>query len=303
MTKAQTTPQTDFDQASVDLCQTPQELVQSNLFTKVLEKTLEPQDVQYIQAIVNKRVAGKELNTKEQHYLSTIQSDEELLDKFNNIINTIEYISKKKWSDMKKKQNLPHFDDRNNADAGKVLTWLQGWVVYIDTLIQKNKNLAPKSLAQLNMIKELYTKHNPTMDLPERLRIQNNLVCIDWNKLPTRVTPLSYKELADNTLPEYAKELLTFAADITGTIFNFPSHWDELQDKSIDGASFEKEINTDNNRSIIKTLHSIVWFNSLIPVWQDSDGCIISVGIRPENNFSFYRYKYDNKNCLVPWAK
>lgn len=66
------------------------------------------------------------------------------------------------------------------------------------------------------------------------------------------------KNNPDMRYPEYAKALLTFAADITGKTFTFPSNWDKLQDKSINGESFTKEINTDNNKAIIKTLHSIV---------------------------------------------
>jgi hypothetical protein len=86
----------DFHGETVKLCETAEALVQSNLFSGALEKILEPQDVQYIQAIVAKRVAGQELNPREEAYLSGIESDDVLLSKFNDIINTIEYISKKR---------------------------------------------------------------------------------------------------------------------------------------------------------------------------------------------------------------
>jgi hypothetical protein len=90
------TPAIDFSKETVDQCETHEELVQSELFTKALEKTLEPQDVQYIQAIVSKRVAGESLNPREEAYLSGIQADEELMSKFTGIINIVEYIEKKK---------------------------------------------------------------------------------------------------------------------------------------------------------------------------------------------------------------
>jgi len=138
-------PETDFSTESVSLCQTPEELVQSGLFTKALEKILEPQDVQYLQSIVEKRLKQStfewnsvvrdktqqwerwnyDFTKREQAYLDSIEQDEELLWKFNTIINTIEYISKKKWSDMHEAQDLPHFDSKGNADAKKVLAWLQ----------------------------------------------------------------------------------------------------------------------------------------------------------------------------------
>jgi hypothetical protein len=182
------------------------------------------------------------------------------------------------------------------------------WVSYIDNLIQENKNLAPESLKQFNTIKELFEEHNPTMDLSQRLTIQNNLVCIDGYTLPTWVTHQEYNKMKKNpeglTYPKYAKALLTFAADITGTTFTFPTSRDILQKWKIDSAAFSKEINTDNNKSIIKTLQSIVWFNGEIPVWLDKDGYIIYVGVR-SGDCDFGRsnkYGGDYGICLVSSA-
>ena len=81
--------ETDFSQETADMCQTPEAVIKSDLFGKALEKTLEPQDVQYIQAIVSKRVAGESLNPREEAYLSGIQADEELMSKFTGIIERI----------------------------------------------------------------------------------------------------------------------------------------------------------------------------------------------------------------------
>ena len=180
------------------------------------------------------------------------------------------------------------------------------WVSYIDNLIQENKNLAPESLKQFNTIKELFEEHNPTMDLSQRLTIQNNLVCIDGYTLPTWVTHQEYNKMKKNpeglTYPKYAKALLTFAADITGTTFTFPTSRDILQKWKIDSAAFSKEINTDNNKSIIKTLQSIVWFDSEIPVWLDKDGYIIYVVVRSVSCIFFYLNYNDYYNCLVSSA-
>lgn len=126
MTATKTNDLQDFESASVELCQTPEELVQSPLFVKALAKNLEPADVAYINAIIAKRLAGKELVTREKNYLNGLQQDDVLLKKFNEIINTIEYISKKRGGQMTNKQNLPHFDDTGKADSKKVIAWITG---------------------------------------------------------------------------------------------------------------------------------------------------------------------------------
>ena len=54
----------------------------------------------------------------------------------------------------------------------------------IDNLLQEN-NLAEESREQLKAIKELLEENNSTIDLSQRLTIQNNLVCIDGYTLPT----------------------------------------------------------------------------------------------------------------------
>jgi len=177
---------------------------------------------------------------------------------------------------------------------------------YIDTLIAEN-DLEQWSINQLNRIFLLVKGHNTKIDA-NRLTIRKNLVCIDGFTIPAKEedrTKQYYKEMKKDpewlTYPWYAEKLLTFAAEITGKKFTFPAKRGKLQKGEIDGEQFIKEINTDTNKAIIKTLHNIVWFNSVIPVWLDKDGYVIYVAVRSDF-FSFDRFSSDVDNCLVSAA-
>jgi len=65
--------------------------------------------------------------------------------------------------------------------------------------------------------------------------------------------------------------LLNFTAQITGTKFDFPPSWYKLQKGSIELESFIKEINTNNNKLIMKNLHFILWWTRFILVWKADD--------------------------------
>lgn len=129
-------------------------------------------------------------------------------------------------------------------------------------MLEANQKLAPESVNQLNTIKDLIAKNPNNPIHPGRLSIKNNLVCIDGYTLPTGVTTQYYNKMKANpeklTYPNYAKVLLKFTADITGTTFVFPANRDKLQKGEIDGEVFKEEINTPENKAIIKMLYSIV---------------------------------------------
>lgn len=133
---------------------------------------------------------------------------------------------------------------------------------WIDDLLANNPNLASQSIDQLNNIKNIIIQNPNNSIHPGRLSIKNNLVCIDGYTLPTGVITQHYNKMKSSpetlTYPNYAKVLLKFTADIVGTTFTFPANRDKLQKGEIDGEKFIKEINTPENKAIIKTLHSIV---------------------------------------------
>lgn len=178
---------------------------------------------------------------------------------------------------------------------------------YIDDLIQKN-NLEKWSIKQLNTIKSLLAEHNAKID-PNRLTIKNNLVCIDGFTIPAKEEDRKtqyYKEMKKNpeglTYPGYAKALLNFSAEITKTQFTFPANRDALQKGEIDDKSFYEEINTPANEAIIKTLHDIVWFNSVIPVGLNNDKYVIYAVVRSGYYFFDRNGISDDSDCLVSAA-
>jgi len=197
-------------------------------------------------------------------------------------------------------------DERKYAEQCLASTW-----EVMDTL-SKDKNEAyltishidtfiKWSIKQLTRIKQLVAENNTQIDA-KRLTIKNNLVCIDGFTIPAKEEDTKrhhYKEMQKKpkglTYPGYAKVLLNFAADITGTTFIFPANRDKLQKGEIDREVMQKEINTPANQAIIKTLHSILWFDSLIPVWLDKEKNIIYIGIRSDNCV-LYRHYNDYHN-------
>lgn len=269
---------------------------------------------------------------KKYHFVNRVVSDEYRGSKNYTSINDWDDVTKlveEEKDDMLNKQYRPDIGIGNNwskvltldqatklfEELGitverptpkKQSTWLesaekiQNWYLnsgYIDSLIKEN-DLTEKSIEQLTAIKSLLEKHNTKIS-KNRLTIKNNFVCIDGCELPTGVTHQYYEDITKNpgslTYPNHAQALLKFTANLIWTEFTFPNNRDQLKEE-IDGEVFKKEINTPNNKAIIATLYSILWFNSLIAVWPEKSGGLLCVSVRLDK-FEFISMK----NGFMDW--
>jgi len=68
-----------------------------------------------------------------------------------------------------------------NAEINEVLSnkiESTNWISYIENLIADN-SLDKESIKQLNDIKALYEKYSPNINLPQKLKVIDNLIYID----------------------------------------------------------------------------------------------------------------------------
>lgn len=138
-----------------------------------------------------------------------------------------------------------------------------------------------QSKTQLTKIKDLMSK-NPVSKLDKsRLTVKNGLVVIDGFVLPEETQRQTYAEMSEENskhlYPDFAIALLNFTADAKGKQFDRKGlNKNNLIDRSLDGKEVCKQLNTENNFDILRSLSAIIDIDpSYIPMGIDKNGCVI----------------------------
>jgi len=176
---------------------------------------------------------------------------------------------------------------------------------YIDELLQ-TEGFKDQSKTQLTKIKDLMSK-NPVSKLDKsRLTVKNGLVVIDGFVLPEETQRQTYAEMSEENskhlYPDFAIALLNFTADAKGKQFDRKGlNKNNLIDRSLDGKEVCKQLNTENNFDILRSLSAIIDIDpSYIPMGIDKNGCVIYAWLRSDSiRFNCVSTHRDFDFCLV----